>query len=262
MSASRPNREEGHRELQQLESVLDYRFDNRELLRRAMIHRSYANERPEVETDNQRLEFLGDAVLGLVVAEALFREDEKAPEGVLSSRLSELVCEPALVERAGSLELGAYLHLGRGEELTGGRKKEALLADAYEALLGALYLDGGYAVVRRIILDHFAEAIEAMEAKQAIGEAGSPGDYKSLLQREVQRHRPMRPAYRIADTSGPPHDRRFVAEVLVEGQVVGRGGGRSKKEAEQNAAAEAVADLESPDGQLAAILEIAAESED
>ncbi len=242
--------------LSELERKLDYEFADRSLLARAMTHRSYANEHRSIDDDNQRLEFLGDAVLGVVIAEALFRDDEQAPEGALSSRLSQLVCERALVRRATVLELGDYLRLGRGEEMTGGRTKEALLADAYEALLGAVFLDGGHDQVRQLILEQFDEMVDdVVSASEASDLGSSPRDYKSLLQRKVQQRRPVRPEYHIVETSGPPHDRVFVAEVRVDSQVVGSGEGTSKKEAEQSAAAQAVADLESPHGTLRRLLD-------
>ena len=248
---NRRSNQDGHGEaLSDLASRLGYDFDNEDLLARAMTHRSYANEYRQIDHDNQRLEFLGDAVLGLVIAEALFRADEDAPEGALSSRLSELVCEGALVERATELELGDFVLLGRGEELTGGRSKESLLADAYEALLGALYLDGGFEVTRSLILGHFDEAIAQVTRGSTSSRKEAPGDFKSLLQREVQSRRPVRPEYQIIATTGPPHERHFVAQVTVEGREVGRGEGRSKKEAEQAAAAEAIARLDDEDGWL------------
>lgn len=239
--------------LSDLEQRLDYCFDDPTLLERALTHRSYANEHRNVDTDNQRLEFLGDAVLGVVIAEAVFRGDEAAPEGELSRQLSDLVCEPALVDQARNLKLGRFLRLGRGEEMTGGRQKEGLLADAYEAVLGAIFLDGGHEKAREVIRAHFQDLITGAADCDGMIDAAQ-GDYKSLLQREVQRCRPQRPEYCIVETSGPPHDRRFVAHVVVSGEVVGRGKGRSKKEAEQNAAAEAVASLGAEEGPLYRIL--------
>lgn len=236
------------KDLHELEVAIEYEFDDRRLLERALTHRSFANEQPGFLRDNQRLEFLGDAVLGVVIAEALFLEDEKAPEGALSSQLSELVCEPALVERAQALDLGSFLRLGRGEELTGGRSKEGLLADAYEALLGAVFLDGGHQAAQEVILAQHAEAIEAVVSGEDGTLSKSPGDFKSLLQRKVQGQRPVRPNYRLAEVLGPPHERRFVSEVLVEEQVLGVGEGTSKKAAEQAAAAEAVAFLDARGG--------------
>lgn len=251
-----------HRELSEFEADLGYEFEDTGLLRRALTHRSFANEHPEISDDNQRLEFLGDAVLGVIVAEALFRHHREAPEGTLSRRLSELVCEEALVERAGELQLGDYLLLGRGEEMTGGRDKEALLADAYEAVLGAVYLDAGHDRVRELILAHFGDSVERLTDGEDRAESRSPRDYKSLLQRQVQSRRPIRPSYEIVETSGPPHDREFVAEALVESTVVGRGEGASKQDAEQAAAARAVADFEDGDGPLMRVLEEATGEEE
>ncbi len=242
------------RELSELEENLDYRFEDRSLLVRAVTHRSFANEHRGVEEDNQRLEFLGDAVLGVVIAEAVFRADKEAAEGDLSRRLSDLVCEPALVERARELELGEFLRLGRGEELTGGREKEGLLADAYEAVLGAIFLDGGHEDVRRVIRHHFEEGLDDVATRPDPGRGNGHGDFKSQLQREVQKRQPVRPEYEIVETTGPPHERHFVAQVCVAGQPVGRGEGRSKKEAEQAAAQEAMAGLESKDGSLYRLL--------
>ncbi len=241
---------EEHGGLEELEGRLGYQFSDRALLRRAITHRSFANEHAGVDEDNQRLEFLGDAVLGLVVAEALFRADTEAPEGVLSRRLSRLVCEEALVERANAIELGEFLRLGRGEEMTGGRAKDALLADAYEAVLGAVFLDAGEEGARQVILEHFEQAFDDVLAGRVTNRDRSGNDFKSLLQREVQSRKPIRPCYKIVETSGPPHDRRFVAEVLVDSTAVGRGEGRSKQEAEQAAAAEAVAQLEREDSRI------------
>ncbi len=242
-------------DLPELEERLQYQFEDRELLLRALIHRSYANEHRSISGDNQRLEFLGDAVLGAVVSESLFREDEEAPEGALSSRLSELVCEGALVERAQALELGEFIRLGRGEELTGGRRKDGLLADAFESLLGALFLDGGYEPARRVILEQYGDLIAEVSNGRERKQLEAPGDYKSLLQRKVQSARPVRPTYQIVETSGPPHERRFVAQVTVEGTEVGRGEGASKKQAEQSAACQAVAALDTHDEGLEGLLE-------
>lgn len=240
--------------LEALQERVGYGFEDSMLLVRALTHRSYANEHDHTDKDNQRLEFLGDSVLGLVVAELLFRRDEEAPEGMLSTRLSELVCEGALVKQARAVHLGDMLRLGRGEELTGGRQKSAVLADAYEAVLGAIYLDGGYNEARRVIEEQFAEMLEAVLSGESARSVSASDDYKSTLQRQVQGRRPIRPEYEIVERSGPPHDRRFVAAVLVDEREVGRGKGRSKKEAEQAAAREAVAALESSKSKISRVL--------
>ncbi len=236
----RPARED---DLRDLEETLGYSFDDQRLLLRAVTHRSYVNEHAHAHKDNQRLEFLGDAVLGVAIAEILFRLDEKAPEGALSSQLSRLVCAPALREIAETLELGRYLRLGRGEELSGGREKEGVLSDAYEAVLGAIFLDGGHEAALDVIQRIHEEAVEAAVSSAELprGERKSPTDFKSYLQRWVQSEGPGRPEYRIVETTGPPHARRFVAEVVVEGRVLGSGEGTSKKAAEQAAAEVAIA---------------------
>ncbi|MFW5968308.1 MAG: ribonuclease III [Persicimonas sp.] len=221
-------------ELAGLEEALGYRFSDRELLERALIHRSYANEVADEVGDNQRLEFLGDAVLGVVVAHELFLRDREVQEGALSSRQAQIVCEPALADAARRIELGRYLRLGRGEAKSGGRDKASLLADAYEALLAAIYLDGGLTEVRRVVTEQLGD-----DMKQ-VARTSEPADYKSRLQTIIQRDRDERPAYRIVDESGPPHKTVFVAEVRIGGEPAGDGSGRSKKEAEQQAAREAL----------------------
>lgn len=237
-------------ELRMLEEELGYLFNDQQLLARAMTHRSFANENSWARKDNQRLEFLGDAVLGLVIAEALFRLDERAPEGALSNQQSELVCEPALVRIAEKIKLGSYLRLGRGEERTGGRRKDGLLADAYEALLGAVYLDGGHEAARELILRLHERAIEEVLRTGGIA-AKSPRDSKSYFQRIVQIESDAPPEYRIVEEVGPPHERLFIAEVLVGDVVLGRGEGNSKKSAEQAAAEQGIAAWEEDSGNVA-----------
>ena len=219
------------RELQlgELENAIGHVFRDRSLLIRALTHRSFSNE-TEFDSNNQRLEFLGDAVLGLVIADSLFRKFPRSEEGALSSFLASLVNESALFEIARGLELGKYLRLGKGERLSGGRDKPSVLADAYEAVLAAVYLDGGLDAVRSVILLLHGEAIDGCEP------AGLPEDHKSRLQRLVQSEGPFRPEYVIIDERGPAHARVFEAEVSVDGTVLGQGEGRSKKEAEQQAA--------------------------
>lgn len=219
-----------HKEdVSELEVALGYRFADPGLLVRALTHRSFSNE-TNFEANNQRLEFLGDAVLGLVIADAVFRKFPDSEEGGLSSRLSSLVNETALAEVASHLELGSYMRLGKGERLSGGREKPSVLADAYEAVLAALYLDGGLEVARAAIERLHAHALDECEG------AAPPEDHKSRLQRLVQSEGPFRPDYAIIAERGPAHARMFVAEVAVDGDPLGQGEGRSKKEAEQQAA--------------------------
>lgn len=220
--------------LEALEAKLGYSFDDRRLLERALTHRSYANEDEQTVGDNQRLEFLGDAVLGLIVANELFHRDREVQEGALSTRQAQMVCEPTLADLARELELGNYLRLGRGEATSGGRDKSSLLADAYEALLAAIYLDGGLQAAENVVISQLGDALNEVH------ETSAPTDYKSRLQTVIQRDKAVQPEYRIIDESGPPHDKIFVAEVRVDGRPLGAGRGRSKKEAEQQAAEEAL----------------------
>ena len=220
-----------------LEAKLGYSFGDRTLLERALTHRSFANEDEQAAGDNQRLEFLGDAVLGLIVANELFQRDREVQEGALSTRQAQMVCEPTLADLARDLDLGSYLRLGRGEATSGGRDKSSLLADAYEALLAAVYLDGGLQAAERVVISHLGDALSEVH------ETSAPTDYKSRLQTVIQREKAVQPEYRIIDESGPPHDMIFVAEVRVDGRPLGAGRGRSKKEAEQQAAEEALETL-------------------
>lgn len=217
-----------------LQGRVGYRFDDLDLLKRAMTHRSFINEmdpeQAEAVRDNQRLEFLGDSVLGLVVAHELFLRDRQVQEGALSTRQAQVVCEPTLARVARALGLGRFLRLGRGEEGSGGRDKDSLLADAVEALLAAVYLDGGLQPAREVVNAHFGGFLDDVQLTAA------PDDYKSRLQTLVQRDKSLQPEYRIIQESGPAHQREFSAVVSVDGARLGRGQGRSKKIAEQQAA--------------------------
>lgn len=236
----RPGRD--HRsDLGTLEETIGHRFDERELLERALTHRSSLPEHEAVDEDNQRLEFLGDAALGLAVAEMLFRRDREVDEGALSKRLSHVVRRSALAEAAREIALGEYIRMGKGEVLSGGRDRDSVLADAFEALLAAVHLDAGFDAVRRVV-----QRLQGPALEEAI-ESDRPTDYKSRLQEATQREEGVQPTYRIVDESGPEHDKTFVAEVLVEGEVIGRGRGGAKQEAERRAAAEAWEARESGD---------------
>ncbi|MFU8802891.1 MAG: ribonuclease III [Bradymonadaceae bacterium] len=228
-------------DLEVLEARLGYTFQDRGLLERALTHRSFANETEEILEDNQRLEFLGDAVLGLVTAHELFRRDESAPEGALSNRQSQLVCESTLANLAETLEVGTFLRLGRGETLTGGRHKSGLLADAMEAIFAAIYLDAGSQglIAGQTVILHLLEG--ALDALTVEDEAGVQAtDHKSVLQRRAQNELAERPIYEIIEEFGPPHDRVFIAQVRVDSRILGRGEGSSKKRAEQEAASRAL----------------------
>ncbi len=222
----------GWRSKTELERALGFRFRDRELLERALTHRSYANEQG-LERHNERLEFLGDAVLGLVAGEWLFRTHPELPEGDLSKLKAYLVSAPALAEFSNQLGIGRALRIGVGEERSGGRGKRSLLADATEALFGAIYLDGGLEAIRAVIEPLLSgllgERSEILEA-----------DAKTRLQEEVQSRGWELPAYCLVAEAGPDHEKRFTVECRVRERPVGRGEGRSKKLAEQRAAAEAL----------------------
>ncbi len=225
-----------HREdLGLLEAGLGYVFKRSELLVQALTHRSYVNEHDGVVLDNQRMEFLGDSVLGVLTAEALYRQDLNAPEGVLSSRQSQIVCEDALAEVAVLLRLGEFIRLGKGECATGGRDKKSVLSDAYEAVLCAVYFDGGMEAARGVVERLQSDAIDQLLQEPAV--AGGAADPKSLLQQVIQGEASTRPHYVIVEESGPPHARVFVSEVRVGARILAHGQGRSKKQAEQEAAA-------------------------
>ena len=218
-----------------LEKSLGYQFHNPALLEEALRHSSYANEhRGDNVFSNERLEFLGDSVLGFVTAEYLFAKHPTAPEGELTRIRALLVCEDSLHEVAQRLKLGEYLKLGHGEESCGGRTRPSILADATEAVFAAVYLDGGIRaaseLIHRVLLDKERE--ETAEAKRR--------DYKTKLQELVQRTPNQVLTYRLIGEQGPDHDKVFSFAVLLNDTVVGTGEGRSKKEAEQMAATDAL----------------------
>ena len=218
-----------------LEEKLGYTFRDTGLLENALTHSSYANEnRGKSQGSNERLEFLGDSILGMVVADYLYRAHPDLPEGDLTRTRAALVCEGSLVEVAHALGLGEYLKLGRGEDAGGGRHRPSIQADAVEALLAAVYLDGGIGSARKII-QHFILDREK--------EKGANRDYKTALQELVQRESGQVLEYRLTGSSGPDHAKIFAVEVDLNGATVGAGQGHSKKEAEQNAAKAAIARL-------------------
>ncbi|MPM07906.1 Ribonuclease 3 [bioreactor metagenome] len=219
--------------MKKLEEKLNYTFRNTTLLINALTHSSYANEHKDAGySSNERLEFLGDSVLGLIVADHLYRTRPDYPEGDLTRIRASLVCESSLVEAAKELELGAYLRLGRGEESGGGRSRPSILADAVEAVIAAVYLDGGIGQARKLIHSLVLEG----EGE----EAGAGRDYKTALQELVQRESGTVLAYHLVDEQGPDHAKIFTVEVTLNGVSVGTGTGHSKKEAEQAAAKAAI----------------------
>ena len=226
--------------MKSLEEKLGYTFQNRELLENALTHSSCANESRGKLQSNERLEFLGDSILGMVVADYLYRHHPDLPEGELTRTRAALVCEGSLVEVGRELDLGAYLRLGKGEEAGGGRERPSIRADAVEAVLAAVYLDGGIGSARKIIQRYILSREVAGLTK--------PRDYKTALQELVQRESGQILRYRLTGEEGPDHDKRFFVEVDLNGSPVGSGTGRSKKEAEQMAAKAAIAGLEHGNG--------------
>ena len=221
--------------MEALEEKLGYHFTDRSLLENALTHSSYANEhKADGRTSNERLEFLGDSVLGMVTADYLYRAHPNLPEGDLTRTRAALVCEESLVEVAQRLDLGAYLRLGKGEEAGGGRERPSIVADAVEAVLAAVYLDGGIGSARKLIQRFILDKEEEKSASR---------DYKTALQELVQRESGQVLGYRLTGAQGPDHAKIFSVEVDLNGAPIGQGQGRSKKEAEQNAAKAAIEKL-------------------
>jgi len=215
--------------IKDLEAAIGYRFRNITLVQNALTHSSYANERwHDSLKSNERLEFLGDSILGMVVAEYLYRNFPNRPEGELTRMRADMVCETSLAAVADKLKLGEYLLLGHGEERLGGRSRVSILADAVESLIAASFLDGGMDAARGII-DRFI--LTEVPVKRLHNT-----DYKTMLQELVQQKKNQSIVYTLAGESGPDHDKHFRVEVQLNGQIVGQGSGSSKKRAEQDAA--------------------------
>lgn len=222
--------------MQAIEERIQYGFSNKSLLLNALTHSSYANEnRGRSCESNERLEFLGDSVLGLVVADALYGRFPDMPEGRMTRLRAQLVCEESLHHVATQIGLGEYIRLGKGEEHTGGRTRTSILADAVEALIAAMYLDGGMEVSRAFITRYILTALD--------GQMPGFGDSKTELQELVQRKSGSVLAYELLSESGPDHDKTFTSQVSLNGKPIGSGSGRTKKEAEQAAARAALRDL-------------------
>ena len=213
-----------------LEERIGYQFRNPQLLAEALTHPSVVHERPRKQFDNQRLEFLGDAVLQLIITEYLFARYGEAGEGRLTTRRSRLVSRGSLKMRAVGLDLGQHLLMGRGEEASGGRQRESTLGDAFEALLGAIYLDSDLATVRRFILAEMKDDLARLEEEPL--EVNPKGQLQELLQAIS----PRSPSYELLSQEGREHERVFQVRAVWEGQVLGEGSGRSKKQAESAAA--------------------------
>ncbi|MBX3327810.1 MAG: ribonuclease III [Nitrospira sp.] len=223
-------------------TFLKYRFTDDNLLEEALTHKSYVNERRESgRTHNERLEFLGDAVLSLIISDYLARRYPELSEGALSKLKAKLVSETSLANAARRLDLGRYLRLGRGEERSKGRDKTSLLADALEAVIAAVYLDGGFEASRDFTVDVLADELRRLDTFQ---EQPGDDDYKTRFQEWCQKRYEMLPQYLVVGETGPDHQKLFEVEVQVNHRVVGIGRGNSKKEAEQEAARRALEEME------------------
>lgn len=217
----------------ELEKIIGYEFKNKELLENALTHSSFANEKGDKTVCNERLEFLGDSVLSLVVSTFIYSNFPEYPEGSLTKLRASLVCEKALFAFAKEINLGEHIILSRGEKRGGGANRPSIVSDAFEALIAAIYLDGGYEVAKAFVMK-FVEPqtkhIKTLPVK----------DYKTTLQEIVQKNPGERIEYKLVGESGPDHNKHFVVEVMLNSNCIGKGGGRSKKEAEQQAAREAL----------------------
>lgn len=223
-----------HMTLQDLQTTIGITFTNQHLLEQAFVHRSFLNESRDFNESNERLEFLGDAVLSFITSHYLYAAYPEFPEGTLTNIRSTLVKTKSLAEAATALRLGELLKLSRGEESSGGRTNESLLADCFEALLGAIFLDQGVEVART-----YLNAVLLPRSKDIVT-SKSYVDYKSLLQEKVQEQTKISPVYRVVKSEGPDHNKTFWVEVLSGESVLGNGKGKSKQEAEQAAAASAL----------------------
>ena len=219
----------GYTDLSLFQEKLGYQFKDDTYLNIALTHSSFANEGKKGDVCNERQEFLGDAVLSIIVSDYLFRNHATMPEGDLTKLRAALVCEKALCLYANELGLGDFLLLGRGEESSGGRQRPSMLADAFEAIIAAIYLDGGIEPAREFVLRYVVPTI-GNHTKVAFK------DYKTILQEIIQKNPEERVTYVLVEESGPDHNKRFVVEVHLNSNIIGRGEGRSKKSAEQAAA--------------------------
>ena len=220
------------RSLSELQNKIEYHFHNEKLLKQAVTHSSYANEQKIRKQPNyERVEFLGDAVLELVSSEFFYHQYPELPEGKLTKMRASAVCEQALAITARQLELGSFLYLGRGEEATGGRERDSIIADVVEAVIGAIYLDSGFDDAKNFILRF---VLNDLEHKKLFYDA------KSVLQEEVQNNKLGELVYELLREEGPEHDKSFYVAALLNGKKIGEGAGHNKKAAEQKAAYEAI----------------------
>lgn len=222
-----------NRNIEEFEGKIRYIFNNKELIVEALSHSSYANEKRKTRHSNERLEFLGDSVLSIVVSQYLFEHFTHLPEGELTKIRASLVCEKSLYEFAKQIDLGKHILLGKGEENTGGRERTSILADAFEAVIAAVFLDGGLEAARKHILRFIPKDIDNRKAV-------SFSDHKTILQEIIQKNPEEKVEYRLVGQSGPDHNKAFKVQVCLNSNIIGTGVGKSKKEAEQMAAKEAL----------------------
>lgn len=215
------------------EEHLQYKFNSKELLKNALTHSSYANETHSASGSNERLEFLGDSVLSIIVSEYLYKHFKNLPEGELTKLRASLVCEKTLCMFSKQMNVGSYLLLGKGEANNHGNERASILADAFEAILAAIYIDGGMDAAKKHVLRFIVPELENREFDLFT-------DYKTSLQEVIQRNPEERLAYVLTDETGPDHDKRFTVEVHLNSNVIGTGVGKSKKQAEQEAAHQAL----------------------
>jgi len=223
--------------LQELENQLGLDFSNKELLKTAITHSSFANQKKKVEF-NERLEFLGDSVLQLIISEYLYTNFSEKYEGYLTKIRSLIVCENSLCDIASGWDLGKYMNMSKGEEITGGRNRVSILADCVEAVIAAIYLDKGIEYSKNFILDNFKAIIDKAISNEIVL------DYKTKLQEIYQQSGEVQISYELVKFEGPPHKRKFFVDLSIEGSIKGSGQGNSKKEAEQNAAKEVIVNRE------------------
>lgn len=228
-----------NRLLLELSEILNYKFNDIQLLNESITHSSYANENKKKNIKyNERLEFLGDSVLSIVISEHLFKRLIYVQEGDLTKIRASIVCEPSLAKCAQVMNIGKYLLLGKGEESTGGKERVSILADAFEAILGAIYLDGGFEQAKRFTLNSLDGVIEDAINGRVFQ------DYKTHLQEIIQSENIDKIIYEVVNEEGPDHNKIFHVHLKIGSQIVGKGSGKSKKEAEQNAAKEALKEVQ------------------
>jgi len=224
-------------QINELQKKINYKFKKKELLIKSLTHSSFANEKNNTSSgNNERLEFLGDSLLGMSVALLIFNIKPELSEGKMTKLRAELVCERSLADIAAQLDLGSYILLGKGEKTGGGQSRPSILSDAFEALLGAIFLDGGFKPVEKLIAAHFTPLLN--------NPVKNHKDYKTRLQEVVQEKRGQKLSYKITGEQGPDHNKQFTVEVKINDKTIGLGSGKSKKAAEQDAAKTALSVLE------------------